>query len=860
MMVSLHKNARTTPAIRKELAESREPVSVLAKRYNITEATVRKWKKRTDFTDRSHTAHRLQTTMNELQEAVVVHLRRSLLLSLDDLLYITREFIHPDVSRSGLDRCLRRHGVGSLRDMLPKTDKPPVGRFKDYDPGFVHIDVKYLPQMADQTRRSYLFVAIDRATRWVFVKVYRDKTAQTAKRFLKALHEACPLKITRILTDNGKEFTDRLFGARERDATNAHEFDALCTALGIEHRLTPVRRPQTNPMVERFNGRVADVLRTHHFNSKEDLTTTLERYAHIYNHHLPQSVLGSKPPIQAMKDWYESHPHLFKRRPYNHRGRDKYDSMIVMLSEYTAMFTRSNIRYLLVNCVLCIGISFNTTVVFGQSTVDERKEARFAAFQQLSDKVVQKGHITWDSQAGHVKSLVRTAISVPGAHRNNASDIADKFFEQYRLALGLERQSISVQHVHTNQLPDENGGGGKILRYRQYFNEVPIVGSGYTIGIAGAGSRFRNEGDVYYLVGKVFPEIDLSTTPTVSSDAATMIIESTYNSPIVEFGPSLVIFVDNRRDTPEFILSYEFQIRLPDDMQLVHVDALTGEVVSSETQAGDVKNHSTKNTNDKNSQQFTLFGLHGDKHDWLQGASVSCSTSPCADVYQVDPEASSITNSSLNYLNGNNELNGLTVKVVNVNEGDSTAQAVGGDFEFSTSTWEFDQTNVYYHLTQSRLDLLENPERKITAKTHGGDIRAFPDEFSPYDDYIVLDSATTGKFNNSHLSGAVVVHEYWHLLSMFRNNELNDTVRSRALWEGISDFAGILYRSMRGGSSTVILDYLVVDEDLCTRNVVNYLNFNDWNTYPHPTDLDGCYEIAGRGDEYDAAPIMAGAL
>jgi len=29
--------------------------------------------------------------------------------------------------------------------------------------------VKYLPQMADETKRSYLFVEIDRATRWVFV-------------------------------------------------------------------------------------------------------------------------------------------------------------------------------------------------------------------------------------------------------------------------------------------------------------------------------------------------------------------------------------------------------------------------------------------------------------------------------------------------------------------------------------------------------------------------------------------------------------------------------------------------------------------------------------------------------------------
>ena len=81
-----------------------------------------------------------------------------------------------------------------------------------YAPGFLRIDVKYLPQMPDESARRYLFVAIDRATRWVYVEVRADKTAVTARRFLKALHQQCPIKITRVLTDNGKEFTDRLLG------------------------------------------------------------------------------------------------------------------------------------------------------------------------------------------------------------------------------------------------------------------------------------------------------------------------------------------------------------------------------------------------------------------------------------------------------------------------------------------------------------------------------------------------------------------------------------------------------------------------------------------------------------------------
>jgi len=82
------------------------------------------------------------------------------LLPLDDLLAVCREFLNPAVSCSGLDRCLRRHGVSNLNALRPKVRAEPHKTFKTCEPGFVHVDVKYLPQMADETTRRYLFVAI----------------------------------------------------------------------------------------------------------------------------------------------------------------------------------------------------------------------------------------------------------------------------------------------------------------------------------------------------------------------------------------------------------------------------------------------------------------------------------------------------------------------------------------------------------------------------------------------------------------------------------------------------------------------------------------------------------------------------
>ena len=103
------------------------------------------------------------------------------------------------------------------------------------------------------------------------------------------------------MTDNGKEFTDRLFASKECEPSGNHDFDRLCQELGIEHRLTKPRTPTTNGMVERSNGRIGDVLKTHRFSSGEDLEQTLLRYVALYNHQLPQSALKSKTPMQAMK-------------------------------------------------------------------------------------------------------------------------------------------------------------------------------------------------------------------------------------------------------------------------------------------------------------------------------------------------------------------------------------------------------------------------------------------------------------------------------------------------------------------------------------------------------------------------------
>jgi hypothetical protein len=70
--------------------------------------TILRWRKRDSMQDASHTSHRLQATLNLGQEELVIYLRTQLLLPLDDLLAVVREFSEPTMSRSALDRLLRR--------------------------------------------------------------------------------------------------------------------------------------------------------------------------------------------------------------------------------------------------------------------------------------------------------------------------------------------------------------------------------------------------------------------------------------------------------------------------------------------------------------------------------------------------------------------------------------------------------------------------------------------------------------------------------------------------------------------------------------------------------------------------------
>ena len=115
------------------------------------------------------------------------------------------------------------------------------------------------------------------------------------------------------LSDNF-EWSDRCAGGVKEKATDLHSVDQLCAKLGIEHRLTRIRRPQTNGMVERFNLRISQSLERKEkikdnsgrncFPSHKERNAFIRQFVFNYNR-TRQNCLNQRAPLQLM---HSHHP------------------------------------------------------------------------------------------------------------------------------------------------------------------------------------------------------------------------------------------------------------------------------------------------------------------------------------------------------------------------------------------------------------------------------------------------------------------------------------------------------------------------------------------------------------------------
>lgn len=307
--MQIHSNATTNPYQRSLFKASSDSCRELARLYKISPTTVGKWKGRETPEDASARPNTIKSAFSPEEQEFILSLRKSE-LSLDEILDAI-EPVLPDATRSSVYRLLLRHGV----NRLPKPKKEPSSRFKDYLPGYLHIDCFYLPRV--DTKKRYCYVAVDRATRLVFLRVYKRKTKEVAVDFLGRCLDFYPFKIHRILTDNGHEYTNCTFKNRWGSETkNPHPFGDICAALGIDHRRIKPYTPKTNGLVERVNGLIQDgTTKRHRYNDALEMIDDLYRWLLYYNFYRKHRQIGRRTPYEMVCEYYRQKPDLFIKEP-----------------------------------------------------------------------------------------------------------------------------------------------------------------------------------------------------------------------------------------------------------------------------------------------------------------------------------------------------------------------------------------------------------------------------------------------------------------------------------------------------------------------------------------------------------------
>ncbi|HDH31368.1 MAG TPA: transposase [Candidatus Wolfebacteria bacterium] len=167
----------------------------------------------------------------------------------------------------------------------------------------IEIDVKYVPKRLNN-KRYFQYTSIDCATRWRYLKVYREQSNSYAIEFLEETIKRFKYKIRAVKTDNHSTFTNRYIGYKKSaDPLNPrlHSFDIFCQKNNIIHYLIDPGKPQQNAFVERSHRSdqeaFYDIIR---FRNEKELKYELKLWNIRYNN-LEHCGLDGRTPNEALR-------------------------------------------------------------------------------------------------------------------------------------------------------------------------------------------------------------------------------------------------------------------------------------------------------------------------------------------------------------------------------------------------------------------------------------------------------------------------------------------------------------------------------------------------------------------------------
>ncbi len=204
-------------------------------------------------------------------------------------------------------------------------DKPKRQKFRHYPIGYFHIDIA---ELRTNEGKLYLFVAIDRTSKFAVARLVNKANRRTAWEFLETVLEAVRYKIHMILTGRaigtpsvretlarGIQFCEQ---PRNRNTPYSRPmlFDMICAANGIEHRLTKPNHPWTNGQVERMNRTIKDAtVKQYHYENHDQLRRHLSDFLDAYNYARRLKTLNGLTPYEYICKIWTPEPDRFTLNP-----------------------------------------------------------------------------------------------------------------------------------------------------------------------------------------------------------------------------------------------------------------------------------------------------------------------------------------------------------------------------------------------------------------------------------------------------------------------------------------------------------------------------------------------------------------
>ena len=322
-----HANAALTPKHRLRLArlivEDGWTPARAAEFFNVTWRTADKWARRyrvegvAGMHDRTSARHTQHAKTPEPLKRKIVHLRWKQRLGpvpIGAKLGVPASTVHAVLVRCRLNRLTHIDRVTGEPARRYERERPgelihvDVTKFGNVPDGggwrFVGIEQGFANRRATRNRTGaknkryqprvgtcFVHTVIDDYTRLAYAECHDDEAAVTA---VGALYRAVAwfaeqgINVERVMSDNGSAYVSHLW----RDS---------CIDLGIKHKRTRPRRPQTNEKIERLHRTMADGWAYKKLYTSENARrAALAGWLHQYNHHRPHSALGGQPPISRL--------------------------------------------------------------------------------------------------------------------------------------------------------------------------------------------------------------------------------------------------------------------------------------------------------------------------------------------------------------------------------------------------------------------------------------------------------------------------------------------------------------------------------------------------------------------------------